>query len=265
MADITAGAVAEPFSFSRVVGRIAQVIGARWAALLVLAILFGALPDAFGHWAQLGFWRWGPEVMPQATNHFMMFGIALGIVEYVAFTLVSSVMIGAGALITMGELHGERLSFRAALAVGLRFALRVFALTIVVSLAVAIGLVLLIVPGIFLTVMWFVATPVMVIERRGLRDALTRSADLTRGRRWVILGLYLLMIVLTVSLGFAAVALLAFLEPTWLTLWLETYALSPLAVASGLVVSVVGTTVVYDELRAEKEGAPAGDVAAVFD
>jgi hypothetical protein len=54
--------------------------------------------------------------------------------------------------------------------------------------------------------MWAVAAPAVVVERDGVFNALGRSRELTKGARWKILGLFLLLGVsywlLSIVLGF---------------------------------------------------------------
>src|SRR4051794_38268950 len=50
------------------------------------------------------------------------------------------------------------------------------------------GLLLLIVPGLYLLAVWAVVAPVVVIERRKVTDALGRSRQLVRGSGWPVLG-----------------------------------------------------------------------------
>ena len=72
--------------------------------------------------------------------------------------------------------------------------LATLALDVVVDVAfvtgvmVGIGFVLLVVPGLILACMFFVAVPVAVVERPGVFEALARSGRLTRGHRVPILG-----------------------------------------------------------------------------
>ena len=64
------------------------------------------------------------------------------------------------------------------------------------SLAVGIGLVLLIVPGIIFGLM-FMFAPFIVIEREvGPIDAMNASNQLTRGHKWQLLGLVLLLVLI---------------------------------------------------------------------
>ena len=54
--------------------------------------------------------------------------------------------------------------------------------SILAGLAITIGLVLLIVPGLFLITIWAVIVPVIIIERSGALASFRRSRELVRGR-----------------------------------------------------------------------------------
>jgi hypothetical protein len=87
----------------------------------------------------------------------------------------------------------------------LRFGLpqvpRLIGLYIVVSVCGAIGLVLLIVPGVWLLTVWSLALPVMLFERIGMFTALGRSYELVRGRFWGVLGLLVVSALLVAVAG----------------------------------------------------------------
>jgi hypothetical protein len=72
---------------------------------------------------------------------------------------------------------------------------------ILAGLAIGIGLLLLIVPGLFLLTIWAVLAPVIVIERRDVMAAFGRSRELVRGSGWQVFGvivvLFLLQLVVT--------------------------------------------------------------------
>src|SRR4029078_4303749 len=61
-------------------------------------------------------------------------------------------------------------------------------LAIVAGIGIAIGCVLIIIPGLILLTIWAVAAPVMVIEHPGVFAALGRSRDLVRGYGWPAVG-----------------------------------------------------------------------------
>ena len=64
---------------------------------------------------------------------------------------------------------------------------RLIAIDLIYGIVVAIGLVLLVVPGIAAFVWFALAAPVVEIEDRGVREAFARSVQLIRGRFWVVL------------------------------------------------------------------------------
>ncbi len=67
--------------------------------------------------------------------------------------------------------------------------------SILVTLGVAIGFFLLIIPGIILLIMWhFFGYVIVENPETGPVDAMRRSAEITRGHRWQLLGLGLLLL-----------------------------------------------------------------------
>src|SRR6185503_15303753 len=62
-------------------------------------------------------------------------------------------------------------------------------LSLVTLVVVAVGLVLLVVPGVWVGTLWALALPVLVLERLGVVGALRRSSELVSGRFWPMLGL----------------------------------------------------------------------------
>jgi len=77
----------------------------------------------------------------------------------------------------------------------------VIGLSLLVGLGVAAGFIALIVPGIILAMMWSLAVPVKVLENKSATDAMSRSADLTKGDRGRIFVIWLLFLVLSFGVG----------------------------------------------------------------
>lgn len=67
---------------------------------------------------------------------------------------------------------------------------------IVVGIAIGVGLLLLIIPGLFLMTIWAVVGPVIVLERTGVFAALGRSHELVKGNGWNVFGVIVLMFLL---------------------------------------------------------------------
>jgi hypothetical protein len=77
--------------------------------------------------------------------------------------------------------------------------------SILAGIAITIGLVLIIVPGLFLITIWAVIVPVIIIERSGAMASFGRSRELVRGRGWHVFGtlvlVYIIMLVVNIVLG----------------------------------------------------------------
>jgi hypothetical protein len=77
-------------------------------------------------------------------------------------------------------------------------------LSILWDFAVAIGFILLIVPGLFLITIWSVAAQALVIERQGVSTAFGRSRELVRGHGWHVFGVILVVFGLDIAVGITA-------------------------------------------------------------
>jgi hypothetical protein len=78
---------------------------------------------------------------------------------------------------------------------------RLVGLLIVVGIVCAFGYLAVIIPGIWLTLMWSLVVPVMVLEDATIGESMSRSAKLTSGHRLRVLGIYFLYIVFTMVLS----------------------------------------------------------------
>ena len=163
--------------------------------------------------------------------------------------------------------NGKSTSFGSALGVGLRKALPLLGMAIIMGLALLLGYLLLIVPGVFLSILWSVAPPVLVAEKRGVFASLERSADLTKGHRWSVFGLLVIYGVLSwifsmfgAGIGMAAGGL-ATGTPNAPVMMITNALVN---IVSG-VVGAAGAASLYYELRTIKEGGGAEELASVFD
>ena len=73
---------------------------------------------------------------------------------------------------------------------------------LVASIGIAIGVLLLVLPGLFLLTIWAVFAPVIVLERPPGLSALSRSRELVRGNGWQVFGVLFLMTVLIAAISF---------------------------------------------------------------
>jgi len=127
--------------------------------------------------------------------------IAVGLVSMISRSLVSGCITRA----TVAYSQGHRASLGECLSIALRRAVPVIVVSILFGIAVMLGMILLIVPGIMLAVMWSVVVPITVEERTGIFGAFSRAQELTRGARWTIFGLFLLILLIGMGIGLVGV------------------------------------------------------------
>ena len=135
---------------------------------------------------------------------------------------------------------------------------RVGVVAILSGLAIGAALLLLVVPGIIVMLMLWVAIPAAVVERR-YGSALRRSHALTLGHKVPIFGLMILLVVFAIAGETMFTAIASNLASRFVPL---TEALVSAAVGS---VGAVVAAVCYHDLRVLKEGANSNVVAKVFE
>jgi hypothetical protein len=155
------------------------------------------------------------------------------------------------------EMRGQPFTIGQSLRIGLTRALPVVGVALSSSITVSLGILLLLVPGLILASMIYVAVPVCVIEKRSVFASLSRSGVLTKGYRWQIFGVFLLVTVVRLIVE----SLLTLLGGGGIWAPLLNFAWQVLATTF----SAVLVSVVYHDLRVAKEGIDIGTLASVFD
>lgn len=249
-------AQSENIDVGRVVQRGFSAIGGNAAGLLLLAVLFAGLPSFAMNYVLLANL---PAVAsnPMDAGYWGTYGALL------LLTIFGGYLLQAAAVrMVILDLSGRPADLTGSLAAAFGLILPMLGLTIVFSIAIGFALLLLIVPGVILYVMWIVAVPILIEERRGVFGSLSRSSELTRGSRWPIFGLLLIYIIFSVVLS-VAFGLFNIGDPVQSPV---LFALSSavVAVVNGLVMAVMLASL-YFELRTVKEGATSDGLAAIFE
>lgn len=126
---------------------------------------------------------------------------------------------------------------------------------VLAGLAIAVGFLLLIVPGLYLLTIWSVVVPALVLERIGALDSFGRSRELVRGYGWTVFGVIVVTFAINVVASIVIALLLAgfsaevtrylsdviantlispFIAATWTSMYFRLRQLSePAAVPSG--------------------------------
>jgi hypothetical protein len=109
---------------------------------------------------------------------------------------LSTVMYAALIATVSDELHDRNTEIREAFLLGIRKFIPLFAGGVLVMLAVTVGLVLLVAPGVYVGVLFAMYVHVIVIEGENPWSALKRSRALIGGFWWRSLGMFILIGVL---------------------------------------------------------------------
>ncbi len=90
----------------------------------------------------------------------------------------------------------------------LPFVLPLIVAGLLAGIAIGIGMILLLVPGLFLATIWAVIAPVIVVERTGALGSFERSRELVRGNGWPVFGVIVVtfVIVIVASTVFGLIA-----------------------------------------------------------
>lgn len=127
---------------------------------------------------------------------------------------------------------------------------------IVAGLVLALALLALVVPGIYLAVAWSVALPVLLSEGRRGRRALARSRQLVRGQWWPTLAVVLAAFVPVVALAALSRVSGSMLSQNTTSFAGAEAALTAINIVGGVAVQpflVAVTTVLYFDLRSRQE------------
>lgn len=121
------------------------------------------------------------------------------------------------------------------------------------GLGIAVGLILLIVPGLFLLTIWSLIVPTIVLEGKSAGESFGRSRELVRGNGWQVFG----VIVITFAVGIVASIVVSIL-----TVWLPdgVKELVRNVISNTVVVPFIACawTLMYFALAQGRSAAPAG-------
>jgi len=172
-------------------------------------------------------------------------------------------LILAGAVVfgVFQQVRGKPASLAENVRVGVVRLLPVLGVAVVVSVLVGLGTLALIIPGIILNLMFWVAVPVAVVEKKGVIESIKRSMYLTTGEKGTIFILLLVLGLIQIAAGIVVGVFMASASRTGLAT-----ALIPLAFVIPLgALSAVANAVGYHDLRVSKEGVGIEDLVSVFD
>jgi hypothetical protein len=255
------------FDIGRVISRIFDVVRHNFVPFFLLAAIASVPTLIFTYFTtQGGLLSAKASQFAWLTPPLVPYLIVGGIVGFLLFIVLTYMLQAALVYGTITYLNGRRASFADCLAVGLRNALPLTAIALLSLLGLFVGFLLLVVPGIILSLAWIVVAPVRIAERTPILATFGRSAALTRGSRGRIFGVVVIYVL-------AAGVLDAIIRPMTGFSFVPTDPFhAPLAylVVSGILrivlalITATGVASIYYELRLVKEGVGPEQLAAVF-
>lgn len=124
---------------------------------------------------------------------------------------------------------------------------------IVAGIGIAIGFLLLVIPGLFLLTRWVLIVPSVVLEKRSAGESLSRSWELVKGHSWTVFGVIVVTAILS-AVATGLIELLFVFLPDFLGTWLGSL------VANSIVapfIALAWTLMYFALARPEQEAASA--------
>jgi hypothetical protein len=248
----------EPLRIGAVFGRAFRALGGNLLVIFPLTLIIVGIPDFLTSY-MLNDYRRGLMMTGGNTAGISLLLLLIG-------SILQTLASGALLMPVMRDREGGKAGFIESMHAFMVRAPRLICVALLYAIGTIIGLILLLVPYVFLAISWAVVAPVAAGETFGANAAFGRSKALVQGDRMRILGIGLVTLTIMGLIGFAALIVEAFI-------FRET-SLDLSRTPAVLAVSAIGTTIssafgaavqcaLYLELRARKDG-PSGQLGAIF-
>ena len=211
--------------------------------------------------------QYGNEAAIQEIVMLIVISIGLAILGLILSTVVTATMVYG----TFQDLRGTPASIGISLRRGVGAILPVIGVALLGTLLMMLGALALIIPAFMIAAALWVAIPTAVVERPGVIASLKRSAELTRGYRWKIFGIFVVIwLISAVAIGMVQTPLaisLATAGPQGIGsgMFIVYHGIVLLVSAFFTALGAVSSAVAYHDLRAVKEGFDIDHFASVFD
>ncbi len=141
----------------------------------------------------------GQAPQPQPPANVALIGGGASLALLVLMPLFQAVILR----MAMASHLGQGVQLSASVKRALMAALPLYCLGALIALVSGLGLVIFLVPGLYVLAMFYMVAPAIVLERRGF-GALGRSLELTCGFRWPIIGLIVVLAVIAIAAQFVS-------------------------------------------------------------
>lgn len=275
------GASAEPpvpLELGEVIASSFRVVGQNFPAFFVISLLV-VIPATIVNFGVAIGMRLAMESAMSADPGAMMASAVLGAAGYVVVVLVISATyaLGQGAIMfaTVESLVGRRASIGDALRAALQRMLPLWGASLLFGLAVGIGALFCIVPGVLAWIWLLVTLPVCMVERLGPIASMQRSVELTEGHRGTIFVVFVVLFI-----GFMGISMCVMMpavigvaatagpgtdpQDPFSPLQLVIRAISSVLQIFSTMLLSAAIAVIYARLRGLRDGVDAQALARVF-
>lgn len=258
MTDATAPTTAQPsFGVGAILGETFSIFGRKFVAVTLLAfvpmvVVLAISVALLG--AQVALGVGNPDF-----EEFNFVGLGLVFVlQMLAYGVATAMMVQ----LAYDAKLGRSLRVGAYVSVALRNILPLAVLTIAITFLASAGMALLILPGLWIYAVYIVTVPAIVIESNGF-GGMGRSMRLTKGYRWPIIGLLVVLGIAMIVISFVVNFVVGLIVSA-----VGGVALSILFTALGsaitFAISCIAVALIYARLREIKEGVSVDSLADVF-
>jgi hypothetical protein len=191
------------------------------------------------------------EVTDRSFGLFLAGAFVTAVITVIISAALQAAILRAAVRATIGDPVDPEESYR----YGFKRLGSVILVSLLVGLAVAGGFILLIIPGVIFLVLFSVSVPVLIVEDRRGRAAMSRSWHLAKGHFWHALGVIVVAAIIT---GIVSGIIGAIGGSAWFARWIFTAIAQVLTAPFSALVSVL----LYLDLRARSEALSAGTLRA---
>ncbi|HEX8292507.1 MAG TPA: hypothetical protein VF570_12170 [Pyrinomonadaceae bacterium] len=167
--------------------------------LVGILVLVATLPEALLQYGLLNLSTSGPVEV--ADGSAAGFAAASGLLMWLLTMAGAALLSGSLVYAVVDVQRAGAASAGACLARGLKALPKVLIVSLISTAATIVGYVMLIIPGVILSLMFAVSVPAALVEGRGPIDALKRSRELTDGYKGLIFVTYFLWGLLVAGVG----------------------------------------------------------------
>lgn len=190
-----------------------------------------------------------------------------GILRQLVFLIASHLIAGTLTYGVFQHMRGHPVDVGRCFSIAVQRFWSIVGVSILTGIITGLGVVMLIIPGIILYCTFWVAVPVAVVENEGVLGSLSRSMELTKGRRLAILGISVILWIITtvVTMAYAVVAWRVYTGLEQGASVIVGAILTGCVLALGLGLAAVAMATGYCLLRQEKEGTSLDEWVSAFE